>query len=328
MIKIGKVKIKNQIITAPMAGITDSAFRRILKEMGAGLIYGEMVSDKSIYYQSKKSEQLLKMTEKERPIAQQIFGSDIKTLVYAAKYIYQKMKPDIIDLNMGCPVPKVAIKNKAGCALMKEPEKAYKIVKAVVEAVPIPVTVKIRSGWDENNINAVEIALLCEKAGAKAIVVHGRTRKMGYSGKADWQIIKKVKQNVTIPVIGNGDIKTKEDAKRMLEETGCDAVMIGRGLLGNPWLVRDCLAYLENKEIKILSDLNRIETAELHLKYLLENINEKQAILQMRKFSLWYFKKIKNSKDLKSEINKMKTIKDFKKITNQYKERINGKNSI
>ncbi len=318
---IGNVKINNQVVMAPMAGYSNSAFRRIVKEMGAGLIYAEMVSDKSIFFKNKKSEQLLFFTDQERPITQQIFGSDIESLVYAAKYIYETKKPDIIDINMGCPVPKVAIKNKAGCALMKDPEKAYQIVKAVQEAVPIPVTVKIRSGWDE--INAVEVAKLCEKAGAKAITVHGRTRKMGYSGRVDLEIIKKVKANVSIPVIGNGDVKTKADFDYMLNVTGCDGVMIGRGLIGNPWLVLECLGI-----DYMVTDIDRIEMASKHLNYMLETINEKTVMLQMRPILLAYFKKIKNTKDLREKINKLKTKQEFDFLIIEYKERINEKNCI
>jgi len=220
MWKIGNVEIKNRVVLAPMAGISNTAYRQIIKEMGAGLIYAEMVSDKAIIYGSERTLDLLKMDEKEKPIAQQIFGSDINSFVKAAKFIDETNQFDIIDINMGCPVPKVAIKNQAGSALLKNPAKVKEIVKAVVEAVNVPVTVKIRSGWDENSINAVEIAKAVEEAGASAITVHGRTRSQGYSGKADWNIIKKVKENVSIPVIGNGDIRSCYDAKKMLEQTG------------------------------------------------------------------------------------------------------------
>ena len=192
--KIGNISIKNQVVLAPMDGICNSAFRRICKEMGCGLIYAEMVSDKAITFQNKKTIDMLYMTDEERPLVQQIFGSDKESFVEAAKYIYQNMHPDIIDINMGCPVPKVAVRAQAGSALLKNPEKIYEIVKAVVDAVPIPVTVKIRSGWDQNHINAVEVAKIIEKAGAAAICVHPRTRSQGYSGKADWSIIKQVKE--------------------------------------------------------------------------------------------------------------------------------------
>ena len=202
MWKIGNVEIENKVVLGPMAGISNSAFRRIAKEMGCGLIVAEMVSDKAICYGSKKTIDMLYMTEYERPLSQQIFGNDKESFVQAALYIEKNMHPDIIDINMGCPVPKVAVSSQAGSALLKNPDKVYEIVKAVVEAVSIPVTVKIRSGWDSNSIYAVEIAQICEKAGASAVTVHGRTRAQGYSGKADWNIIKEVKKNINIPVIG------------------------------------------------------------------------------------------------------------------------------
>ncbi len=317
MWKIGNVEIKNQIVLAPMAGISNSAFRRIAKEMGVGLVVAEMVSDKAIYFGSQKTIDMLYMKEEERPISQQIFGSDKESFVYAAKYILKTMKPDIIDINMGCPVPKVATRAQAGSALLKNPDKVYEIVKAVVEAVNVPVTVKIRSGWDEKSINAVEIAKVIEKAGASAITVHPRTRSQGYSGKADWNIIKQVKKNVSIPVIGNGDVKTCYDAKKMLDETKCDAVMIGRGVLGNPWLIRECIDYLNNKEIKEVTILDRLDMVIKHLNYLLEFKDEKIAILEMRTQIGYYLKGI--SKEYKQGFMKVNNKEDFIKLVGEVK---------
>ena len=317
--KIGNVEIKNKVVLAPMAGICNSAFRRIIKEMGCGLIVSEMVSDKAIYYGSKKTIDMLYMKDEERPISQQIFGSDKETFVYAAKYIYENMKPDIIDINMGCPVLKVSVKAQAGSALLKNPEKVFGIVKAVVESVPIPVTVKIRSGWDEKSINAVEIAKICEKAGASAITVHPRTRAQGYSGKANWDIIRQVKENVTIPVIGNGDIKSCYDAKRMLLETNCDMVMIGRAVLGNPWLIKQTVDYLDyNIEPSNVTYLDRLNMISKHIDYLLENNNEKITLLQMRSHVLWYLKGVNSN--LKKQIMEVKTVLEFKELLDEEKK--------
>ena len=324
MWSIGNVKIANKIVLAPMAGICNSAFRRICKEMGCGLIYAEMVSDKAIFYNNQKTIDMLYMTEEERPIVQQIFGSDKESFVAAAKYIYENMKPDIIDINMGCPVPKVAVRAQAGSALLKNPEKIYDIVKSVVEAVPIPVTVKIRSGWDSNSINAVEVAKTIEKAGASAICVHPRTRSQGYSGKADWSIIKAVKEAVNIPVIGNGDVKTPEDVVRMLEETSCDAVMIGRGILGNPWLIKNAINLLEGKEIEEVSPLDRVDMCLKHLENLKEVKNEKTACLEIRNHIGWYFKGIKDANVVKNKIYQTSNIHDIIVILNEFKEGLNG----
>ena len=323
--KIGNVEIANQIVMAPMAGISNSAYRRICKEMGCGLVYAEMVSDKAISYSNKKTIDMLFMTDFERPIVQQIFGCDEESFVTAARYIYNNMHPDIIDINMGCPVPKVAVRAQAGSALLKSPDKVYKIVKAVVNSVPIPVTVKIRSGWDSNSINAVEIAKVIEKAGASAICIHPRTRSQGYSGKADWNIIKEVKNNVSIPVIGNGDIKTPKDASDMLKETGCDAIMIGRGLLGNPWLIRDTINYLEGKEVSNVSEIEKIDMCIKHLNYLKELKNDKLACLEIRNHISWYFKGIHGAKELKNEIFKCSTTNEIEKLLLSFKENVYGK---
>ncbi len=314
---IGNVKIDNKVVVAPMASITNTSFRKICKDMGAGLIVAEMVSDKAIMHDSKKTLDLLKMTDYERPISQQIFGSDIESFLIATKKIINIMNPDIIDINMGCPVPKVAIKNQAGSGLLKKPEKVKEIVSEVVKISTVPVTVKIRSGWDDKNINAVEIAKICEEAGASAITIHARTRKQGYTGKANWNIIKDVVEAVSIPVIGNGDIKTPYDAKRMLDETGCTAVMIGRGLLGNPWLIKDTINYLEhNIEPKEVSLKEKKDMMLKHINLLYEDKPEKLATLELRTILLYYLKNVPNSKEHKLNIVKCKSREEYINIIN------------
>ena len=323
MVYIGNVEIKHKTVLAPMAGIGNSSFRKIIKRMGAGLIYAEMVSDKALFYKNKKTVDMLYMGEMERPITQQIFGSDKESFVSAAKFIYENMHPDIIDINMGCPVPKVAVRAQAGSALLKNPEKIKDIVSSVVSSVPIPVTVKIRSGWDSEHINAVEVAKICEEAGASAICVHPRTRSQGYSGKADWSIIKQVKDAVSIPVIGNGDITTIYDAKRMIDETNCDLVMIGRGVLGNPWLIKQINAYLEDNVI--LPDPTSIERVDMcleHLHNLYELKDEKLAVLEIRNHIAWYLKGLPNSNEIKNKIFLQKNISVIIEILNEYRKYI------
>lgn len=328
MFKIGNVEIKNNVCLAPMAGVCNSAFRRIIKEMGVGLLYAEMVSDKAICYDNEKTKNMLYMTEEERPIAQQIFGSDKESFVKAAKIIEETMHPDIIDINMGCPVPKVAVRSQAGSALLKNPKKIYEIVKAVKEAVSIPVTVKIRSGWDKESINAVEVAKICEKAGASAIAVHPRTRSQGYQGLADWSIIKQVKENVSIPVIGNGDILTAMDAKKMMMDTGCDAVMVGRGVLGNPYLIKQIDTYLKTGVLlPNQTPVEKIKTCLKHFDYLLKIKPEKVAVLEMRTHGAWYLKGLPNGVSVKKKLYELKTKEEFINVMEEYMENL-SKNMV
>ena len=323
MWKIGNVEINGKIVVAPMAGISNMTFRRICKSMGASLVVAEMVSDKAITYGNEKTFELLRMNDDERPISQQIFGSDVNSFVEAAKIVEKRMKPDIIDINMGCPVPKVAVKNQAGSALLKNPEKVGEIIKAVVEAVKVPVTVKIRSGWDESSINAVEIAKIAEANGASAITIHARTRAQGYSGRADWNIIKAVVDAVNIPVIGNGDVVSCFDAKKMLDETGCSAVMIGRGLLGNPWLVRECVLYLESGKLPCeIGYDEKIDMMEYHLNKLCEDKTEKQAVLEIRNHLLNYLKGLPENKEVKNKVCRCQSENEIINVLELYRNEL------
>lgn len=323
MWKIGNVEIKNRIVLAPMAGISNTSYRTIIKEMGAGLIFAEMVSDKAIMYDNEKTLNLLKMRDEERPIAQQIFGSDEESFVISAKKIVEIMHPDIIDINMGCPVPKIALKSQAGASLLKNPDKIESIVSAVVRSVDVPVTVKIRSGWDNNSINCVEVAKKIEKAGASAITLHARTRAQGYSGHADWNLIKQVKDAVNIPVIGNGDVLSCYDAERMLNGTGCDAVMIGRGVLGNPWLIKECVEYLESgKHPTPVSPKEKIKMLKRHYELLCHDVGEKLATLEIRTHALWYIKGLPGSSVVKDKICQTKESKELFEILDNYLEEL------
>ena len=321
--KIRDIELDGQVILAPMAGVCNSAFRKICKEMGCALVCAEMVSDKGMIYNSKKTKDMLYFEETERPISQQIFGSDLKTFTEAAKMVYEIMKPDIIDINMGCPVPKVAVRSQAGSALLKNPDLIYDIVSSVVKSVPVPVTVKIRSGWDANSINAVEVAKICEKAGASAITVHPRTRSQLYSGKADLDIIKRVKESVSIPVIGNGDITDIDSAKHMLEYTKCDAIMIGRGVLGNPWLIKEIDTYLKtNTIIDKPTYEEKIDMCYKHLNYLLKIKNEHVAVLEMRSHIAWYIKGMPYHKEIKNLIFKAQNKEEITEILDNYRKKL------
>lgn len=317
--KIGNLTIENQIILAPMAGVSNSSFRKLTRSFGAGLVFAEMVSDKGLMYDNEKTKKLLYMTDVEKPMAQQIFGSDLDTMVQAALYIDKNSNCDIIDINMGCPVPKVAIKAQAGASLMKNPDLIYDIVSEIVKKVTKPVTVKIRSGWDNHSVNAVEVAKRIEAAGASAITVHARTRSQGYGGHADLDVIKAVKEAVKIPVIGNGDVIDGPSAKHMLEYTGCDAVMIGRGALGNPWIFREIDAYL--KDGTILSRPTHLELREMmlqHLDSLVELKGEHTAVLEMRSHGPWYLKGIDHASALRKQLSQARTRNEFKAYVDEF----------
>ena len=317
--KIGDVTIDNQIVLAPMAGVCDYTFRNIVKSFGCGLIINEMVSDKSIIYGNCRIEELLYMKESERPFCQQIFGAESDTLTQAATYIEENMKPDIIDINMGCPVAKVAIRSSSGSALLKNPENIHKIVEAVTDAVDTPVTVKIRSGWDEDSINAVEVARIIEESGADAITVHPRTRSQQYEGKSNWNIIKSVKDNVDIPVIGNGDINSCYKAEEMIDHTGCDAVMIGRGVLGNPWLVSECIEYLDNNVKPKPVSLNaKLEMVKKHIQELYDFKKPKIALIRSRMHAAYYVKGLYGSINIKKQIFQSKSKDDLINLLEEY----------
>ena len=320
---IGNIKIKNKVILAPMAGISNPAYMKICEEMGIGLVVTELISAEAISRENKKTFDMLNgINELNIPFAIQIFGSNPDSMAKATKMLCEKFpKVSIIDINMGCPVPKVAQRSQAGSALLKDVEKIKKIVKSIVEAANVPVTVKIRSGWDEKSINAVEVAKAIEEAGASAITVHPRTRAQGYTGEADWNIIRQVKEAVNIPVIGNGDIKSCYDAKKMLDETNCDAVMIGRGLLGNPWLIKTTIDYLsgDDKQKKVTLE-EKVEMIKHHLNLLIKYKSPKTALLEIRSHISWYLKGEKESKKIKEKICKAKTIEETIKIIDDFNQ--------
>jgi nifR3 family TIM-barrel protein len=311
MLKIGDIQIKNQVVLAPMAGVCNAAFRLTVKEFGAGLVCAEMVSDKAIIYKNAKTMGMLYIDEQEKPLSLQIFGGEKDTLVEAAKFVDKNTTADIIDINMGCPVPKIT-KCDAGAKWLLDPKKIYEMVSAVADAVDKPVTVKMRMGWDENHIYAIENARAVERAGGKAVALHGRTRVQMYEGHANWDIIKEVKQAVSIPVIGNGDVQTPQDAKRMLDETGVDGVMIGRAALGNPWMLYQTVKYLETGELLPEPSVReKIKVCILHLDRLIALKGESVAVREMRKHAAWYLKGSRGNAKVRNGINECNTRNDL-----------------
>jgi len=313
---IGKIRLVNQVIAAPMAGISDRAYRILAKEAGCALVCTEMISDQALLYGNPKTLLLLDHTGEAGPLAVQIFGSDPEKMAKAA-IIAENMGADLIDLNMGCPVPKV-VKNGAGAALMRNSELAARIIREVVSAVNVPVTVKMRKGWDEGSVNAVEIALLAEAAGAAAVTVHGRLKSQYYTGRADWGIIKAVKDALTITVIGNGDIQTPADARQMLVETGCDVVMIGRAALGNPWIFSRTIHFLSTGELLPFPSIyEKLNTALRHLDLVSKSKGDKIALLEMRKHAAWYIKGLPGAALMRQKINRAESVKELAVLLTQ-----------
>lgn len=310
-LNIGGVPLKSHAVLAPMAGVSDRAYRELCVRFGAAYCVSEMVSSKALSFNSKKSEELMEISDLERPCGIQIFGDDPKCMADAAKHALEN-KPDIIDINMGCPAPKIS-SNGSGSALMKNPRLCGEIVKAVTAVTDIPVTVKIRKGWDDDSVNAVEVAKICESAGAAAITIHGRTRQQYYKPPVDYDIIRAVRESVSVPVIANGDIDSAERAKEVMDITGCDLVMIGRATLGNPWIFSQINAYLENPNVKIHTpDLEeRLGVMIEHIGKMVEYKGEHMAMLQARKLVVGYFKGMKGAAALRNEAGKIKTLDDL-----------------
>lgn len=316
--KIGNISIKSRVVLAPMAGVSNPAYMKICEDMGVGYAITELISAEAIVRNNKKTFDMLNgIDDIKMPVAVQIFGANPESMAKAAKIISEAYPHVFIDINMGCPVPKVALAAHSGSGLLKDPEKVFEIVKKVVDSVDVPVTVKIRSGWDKNSINAVEIAKIIEMAGAKAITVHGRTRSQGYSGCVDLNIIKEVKKNVGIPVIGNGDIKSPIDAKKMFDYTGCDAVMVGRAALGNPWIFMNIINYLNGNKLIETNLEEKKDMMKKHFTYLLNYKNERIALLEMRTISSYYLKGVSKSSKIKEKIFMAKTKEELLEIINE-----------
>ncbi|MGE6613942.1 tRNA dihydrouridine synthase DusB [Peribacillus sp. NPDC076916] len=310
MLKIGNIEMKNPVVLAPMAGVCNSAFRLTVKEFGAGLVCAEMVSDKGIVLQNARTMNMLYIDEREKPLSLQIFGGEKKSLVEAARFVDKNTNADIIDINMGCPVPKIT-KCDAGAKWLLDPNKIYEMVSAVVDAVEKPVTVKMRIGWDDEHVFAIQNAQAVERAGGKAVSMHGRTRVQLYEGKANWDIIREVKKSINIPLIGNGDVETPQDAERMLKETGVDGVMIGRAALGNPWMIYRTVKYLETGQLMDEPSVReKMEVCVLHMDRLIALKNENVAVREMRKHASWYLKGVKGNAMARKGINVCETRDD------------------
>src|SRR6056297_2591475 len=316
--QIQNLKLNNNVFLAPMAGVTDKAYRSIIKDFGCSLMFTEMVSAKAVVYGYKKTNRLIEFPDSQRPIGVQLFGNDPVIMAEAAKIIEEKYKPDLIDINMGCPVPKI-VNNNEGSALMKDVELSFNIVEAMVRAVTIPITVKTRKGFNDEQVNAVEFAKSMEQAGASMVTIHGRTREQYYRGKADWEIIKEVKENVDIPVVGNGDIFSEEDAKEMLEYTNCDAVMVARGIQGNPFLIKQINYYLKfGKKLPKPSLAEKFSVMKRHLRRTVSNKGEYTAVREMRSHLSWYTKGMPNASRMRNLIFKQTSEADLIKILDQY----------
>lgn len=315
--KIGNITLDNPFFLAPLAGITDSPFRRICKEQGAGMVYSEMISGKGLYYNDKATERLLTISPEEKPIGYQIFGSEPEIIAYTVKALSERENV-LIDINMGCPVPKV-VKNGEGSALLRQPELVGELVRAAVEAADKPVTAKIRIGWNADSINGVEIAQIIEAAGASALAVHGRTREQYYSGKADWDEIKRIKEAVKIPVIGNGDVFSGEDALRLMDYTGCDFVMIARGAMGNPWIFREALALWQGKALpEPPSREEKAQTMLKQLQWLFAEKGEYAAVREMRKHVGWYLKGEKGAAEVRRMVNTIQEARVLQEVIAEF----------